>query len=147
MSPMDGLELTRKVRSATGVSNPFVPIVMTTANSEERHVIQARNAGVTEFLVKPLTVRSVYSRLCAIIERPRVFVNGGGYLGPDRRRRNDPSYSGAMRREADKVAAAREAAAEKAARAKAEKEAKAEAPVDPSAMSQEELADKLRDKD
>lgn len=168
MAPTDGLAFTRKVRSTPGVPDPFVPIVMMTAQSEERHIIQARDAGVTEFLVKPLTVLSVYSRLCSIIERPRGFVDTGVYFGPDRRRRADPAYRGPKRREADKVAAAqaetdaiarkktaRKAAAEAAASAKAEEaarikkeqEAKAEAPVDPSAMSQEELAEKLGDKD
>ena len=175
MAPMDGLEFTRKVRSARTVPNPYVPIIMMTTNFEKRHIIQARNAGVTEFMVKPLTVMSVYSRLHSIIERPRAFVNAGGYFGPDRRRRDDPSYRGPKRREADRIAAekarteaiakkeaARKAAAEAAARAKAaevaklkaeeaarikaENATKAEVPADPSAMSQEQLEKKLRDK-
>ena len=163
---MGGLSFTRKMRSAPGIPNPFVPIVVMTGHSEERHILQARDTGVTEFLVKPMTVRSVYSRLCSIVERPRDFVNASGDFGPDRRRRDDPSYHGPKRREADGIAVAKaeaEATARKNAAAKdavetgaaakveevgkieAENETKANDPVDPFVISQEELAKRLPD--
>ena len=109
MASMDGLEFTRKLRSADWVPNPFVAVIMTTAHSELHHVLRARDAGVTEFLAKPLTVRSVYSRLCAIIERPRDFVRSEPFKGPDRRRQNAPVRVDANRREGD---AGKEAKAE-----------------------------------
>src|SRR6185437_2858280 len=55
MSPMDGIEFTYKVRNAPDSPNPFVPVIMITGHAERSRVMQARDAGVTEFLAKPLT--------------------------------------------------------------------------------------------
>ena len=49
-------------------------------------VIEARDAGVNEFVVKLISVKSLYSRIDALIHRPRDFVKTGKYFGPDRRR-------------------------------------------------------------
>ena len=51
-----------------------------------RHLEEARDRGVTEFLCKPVTAKSILSRLDAVILRPRPFVFAPGYFGPDRRR-------------------------------------------------------------
>jgi len=64
-------------------------------------VVEARDAGVHEFLAKPLSAKGLYSRIRSIIERPRPFVRAGQYFGPDRRRRDNPSYMGGERRKAD----------------------------------------------
>jgi DNA-binding response OmpR family regulator len=64
-------------------------------------VLDAINAGVDEFLVKPVRAVDVANRVNAIIERRRPFVKSGGYFGPDRRRRDDPRYKGPMRRAGD----------------------------------------------
>jgi hypothetical protein len=61
----------------------------------------ARDAGVTEFLVKPITAHSLFSRIAEIIERPRAFVRCEGYFGPDRRRKNIENYAGPWRRHDD----------------------------------------------
>jgi two-component system chemotaxis response regulator CheY len=49
-------------------------------------VIEARDAGVNEFVVKPISVKSLYSRIDSLIHRLRDFVKTGKYFGPDRRR-------------------------------------------------------------
>jgi two-component system, chemotaxis family, chemotaxis protein CheY len=100
---IDGLEFTRVVRNSENIRHASVPIVMMTSQSMKSRVAQARDAGVTEFLTKPMSVKSVYSRICAIIERPRDFVIAHTYVGPDRRRRNDRDYGGSLRREADGI--------------------------------------------
>lgn len=87
MTPMDGMELTRRVRTDPDSPNPYVPIVMVTAHATPETVAKARECGVTEFLVKPISVQGVASRLVAVIEHPRPFVRQQGYFGPDRRRR------------------------------------------------------------
>jgi DNA-binding response OmpR family regulator len=74
---------------------------MVTAYSERRRVIDAINAGVDEFLVKPVRAVDVANRVNAIIERRRPFVQADGYFGPDRRRRDDPHYTGPLRRAGD----------------------------------------------
>lgn len=98
MEPVDGLALTRMLRQSERSPDPYIPVIMMTAYAERIRVLAARDAGVTEFLVKPLSAKSLYSRLRAVIEQPRDFVRVGQYFGPDRRRHRDNQYSGEERR-------------------------------------------------
>jgi DNA-binding response OmpR family regulator len=64
-------------------------------------VVDARDAGVTEFVAKPLTAKAVLERIQAVIYRPRPFVRTPNYFGPDRRRREDPGFNGPWLRSTD----------------------------------------------
>ena len=101
MKPMNGLDFSRAVRTAESSPNPFVPIIMITGHTEKHQVEAARDAGVTEFLVKPITAQSLFSRIAEIVERPSAFVRCEHYFGPDRRRRNIESYASPWRRHDD----------------------------------------------
>ena len=101
MEPLDGLDFTRLVRTGSDSPNPFVPIIMLTGHTEMNRVAEARDAGVNEFLAKPLSAKGLYARINSIIENPRPFVRAGMFFGPDRRRRDNPSYMGSERRKAD----------------------------------------------
>ena len=101
MEPVDGIAFTRAVRSAENSPNPYVPIIMVTGHTERHRVEAARDAGVTEFLAKPVTVHNLLLRVIEIVERPRSYVRCPGYFGPDRRRRTDSDYSGPWRRSDD----------------------------------------------
>ena len=96
MKPMNGSEFTRAVRKREGLPG-MVPIVMVSGHSERRYVEDARDAGVNEFLCKPVTIRDLETRLTNIFEHPRPFVRTRGYIGPDRRRRH-AGYTGPERR-------------------------------------------------
>ncbi len=110
MSPIDGVEFTKLVRNAADSPNPFLPIIMLTGHAERAKVMECRDAGVTEFVVKPVTARAVLDRLNNVIFKPRPFVRTAEYFGPDRRRRQDPTFSGPWRREGDsEIAAVRKA--------------------------------------
>jgi CheY-like chemotaxis protein len=103
---MDGLELARSIRQAAVtrdrmVPNPRVPIIMLTAMRSHREVELARRAGVNEFVIKPFTPASVLSRIQLVLTRPRDFIVSDRYVGPDRRRRVEISYSGPLRRAGD----------------------------------------------
>ena len=102
MNGLDGIDFVHLVRQSPDSPNPFAPIVMITGHSTARRVNEARDAGVNEFLTKPITARGVVHRLTLLIENPRPFVRAGGYFGPDRRRRDDPHYRGERRRAEDK---------------------------------------------
>jgi two-component system chemotaxis response regulator CheY len=98
MAGMNGVEFTEKVRNAPDSPNPFVPIIMISGYSSKECVNAARDAGVTEFLAKPVSSKGILSRLTAVIENPRPFVRTKTYFGPCRRRRIDPFYKGPERR-------------------------------------------------
>ena len=102
MEPMDGLQFTKKIRTDKRYKDPFVPIIMMTGFSSQLRVEAARDAGITEFLVKPFTADDLYKRVHQIIEKPRQFVEADDFFGPDRRRRVDDDYNGPGKRETDK---------------------------------------------
>lgn len=101
MQPLDGIEFTKLIRTSDDSPNIYVPIIMLTGHTELKRVTQARDAGVNEFLAKPVSAAKIYQRIKAILDNPRQFVRTPNYFGPDRRRRNDPMYSGPERRNQD----------------------------------------------
>lgn len=101
MFPLDGVEFTRLVRNSPDSANPYLPIIMMTGHSEKSRVQEARDAGVTEFVVKPITAKAILERMQAVIFRPRAFVKTDGYFGPDRRRQSPANYRGPLRRASD----------------------------------------------
>jgi two-component system, chemotaxis family, chemotaxis protein CheY len=101
MARADGIAFTRRVRTADDSPNRYVPIVMVTGHTDRQSVETARDAGVTEFLAKPVTASNLVARLAEIVERPRPFVRCESYFGPDRRRRKLKDYAGPWRRDND----------------------------------------------
>jgi len=101
MQPMDGIDFTRDVRQSPRSANPFVPVIMVTGHTERHKVEAARDAGVTEFIAKPVTAQSLFARIAEILERPRAFVRCESYFGPDRRRKAQEGYAGPWRRHGD----------------------------------------------
>jgi two-component system, chemotaxis family, chemotaxis protein CheY len=108
MQPLDGIDFVRLLRRSPDSPNPMCPVIMITGHSTMARVQEARNAGVNEFLAKPLTARGVVERISQVVENPRPYVRTGDYFGPDRRRRADANFHGPWRREGD--AALRKAA-------------------------------------
>ncbi len=98
MEGLTGIDVARMVRTSPQTPNPFVPIIMLTGYTQVDHVRQARDAGVNEFLAKPVSVKAVMSRLVSVIEHPRPYVRTKGYFGPCRRRRGKEEYRGPERR-------------------------------------------------
>jgi len=54
-----GLEVTRQIRA----QDPKVPIIMITTEAEKSRVIEAIQAGVTDYLVKPFTPDTLQEKL------------------------------------------------------------------------------------
>jgi CheY-like chemotaxis protein len=101
MKPVDGIEFTKMVRTGKDSPNPYVPIVMVTGHTERHRVEAARDAGITEFLAKPITAQNLFLRVAELVQRPRPFVRSETYFGPDRRRRKTADYPGPFRRRDD----------------------------------------------
>ena len=101
MQPLDGIDFVRLLRNSPDSPNQMAPVIMITGHSTFARVNAARDAGVNEFLAKPLTARGVIERLHQAVENPRQFVRSDDYFGPDRRRRNDVNFKGPFRRSTD----------------------------------------------
>jgi CheY-like chemotaxis protein len=102
MPIFNGIELTQMIRQPGANHNPFVPIIMLTAYTEKSRVLAARDAGVTEFLAKPISAKALYLRIHNCIVNPRPFIKTDTYFGPDRRRTTNVKYSGPERRKTNK---------------------------------------------
>ena len=74
MPILDGIEFTRLVRSGRDHGQQMVPIIMITGFTERSRVVAARDAGVTEMCVKPVTARDLWNRIAEVINAPRPFV-------------------------------------------------------------------------
>ena len=103
MPIFDGLELTQMIRQPGANANPYVSIIMLTGHSEKRRVVAARDAGITEFLAKPISAKALYQRIMTIVLNPRPFIKTRSYFGPDRRRNVNINYVGVERRKGGKA--------------------------------------------
>lgn len=103
MQPLDGIDFVRLLRNSPDSPNKMAPVIMITGHSTFARVKEARDAGVNEFLAKPLTARGVIERMHQVVENPRPFVRTDDYFGPDRRRRVDANFQGPFRRATDQA--------------------------------------------
>jgi DNA-binding response OmpR family regulator len=84
---LDGVDLIKSIRRNQANLDRFIPVVVISAFTDLEHVCQARDAGMTEFLAKPVTGANIYRRICSLVEHPRNFIETEIFFGPDRRRR------------------------------------------------------------
>ena len=104
MSPVDGIEFLRMARDINESPHPQVPVILLTWHTHEERVEEARDAGATDVLVKPVTAQTLLHHIRSIIDQPRGFVRSRRYAGPDRRRHEDDRYAGEERRQSIRLA-------------------------------------------
>ncbi|MBO6561539.1 MAG: response regulator [Nisaea sp.] len=105
MEPTDGFTFVSGLRQHGSPEVRSLPVVMLTSVSEEPQIVAARDAGVTEYLVKPVSADKLKKRLHAVFTRPRDFLATDSYVGPDRRRRQIEGPGIPARRLSDKLEA------------------------------------------
>jgi CheY-like chemotaxis protein len=86
---LDGREVMRIVRAPGIFPKPNLPIIMLTDRGLRSRVTTAIRLGVHEFLVKPISPKTLQQRLLGIILKPRPMVRAGKYYIPMPRRRVD----------------------------------------------------------
>lgn len=84
------IDLLHLLRNHPRSPAPELPVIMVTARADADTVATARDAGVDEFLVKPVEPDDLYAHIRNTLERRRKVVKEDGYRGPDRRRRHVP---------------------------------------------------------
>jgi two-component system, chemotaxis family, chemotaxis protein CheY len=102
MPGVSGVELTKAVRSGGLTTKANIPIILLSGNMDRATLVAARNAGVSEFVAKPVVVANLHARLEACMRRPRPFIVSTGYTGPCRRR-NPAAFPYTDRRSRKKV--------------------------------------------
>ena len=66
MEPMSGIEFLKEVR---GSDNPHkdVPFIMVTAESKTENVIMAKQAGVSNYIVKPFNAQTLKQKMATVL--------------------------------------------------------------------------------
>jgi two-component system chemotaxis response regulator CheY len=69
MEPVDGLTLLHKVRAGEGVRNAQIPIIFLTSDSERETVVQAIQAEVDGYMVKPVSPADLKAKITAVLSK------------------------------------------------------------------------------
>ena len=88
-----GIDFVKHIRALHDYEKCNVPIVMISGKASLEDVAIARDAGITEYIVKPFTIKAICAKLRSIIEAPRKFVIAPEFIGPDRRRKAAPALN------------------------------------------------------
>lgn len=99
--PMDAMGFVRTLRASQDQRTRRLPVIHITSGLTRQLVISGRDAGVDEFLNKPISPAALRQRLEMVVETPRPFIDSPIFLGPCRRRKNPADYYGARRRAGD----------------------------------------------
>lgn len=67
MPVMDGLDLLKTVREDPNLKE--IPVLMVTAQAEQKHVLEAIQAGATNYIVKPFTADTLKGKI------DKIFAN------------------------------------------------------------------------
>ena len=65
MEPMTGLELVREVRSDKKLK--ALPFIMVTAESKTENVVAAKEAGVSNYIVKPFNAETLKQKMVSVL--------------------------------------------------------------------------------
>ena len=65
MEPMTGLQLLREVRKSPRTKH--IPFIMITAESKTENVIAAKQAGVSNYIVKPFNAETLKAKLASVL--------------------------------------------------------------------------------
>jgi CheY-like chemotaxis protein len=86
MPMLSGAHVMRIVRSPGVFPKPNLPIIMLTAHAQRSRVNAALRLGINEFLVKPISPKTLQDRLLSVLVNPRPMVQIGSHYVPHPRR-------------------------------------------------------------
>jgi CheY-like chemotaxis protein len=113
-----GLNFMRQVRAGKMAVVADAPIIIMSEGLKPQTAFSACDVGFEHFLRKPFKADAVQKRVKAVIEKPRRFVVGKAYFGPDRRDKNSGvAYEDEERRGANGKSLAKTAPPRKAVKA------------------------------
>jgi two-component system chemotaxis response regulator CheY len=65
MTPMTGLELLKEVRADAKLKH--IPFIMVTAESKTDNVVAAKQAGVSNYIVKPFNAETLKTKMASVL--------------------------------------------------------------------------------
>ncbi len=101
---MMGTDLVTWIRRCETSQVRFVPIIVMTGYTQFNLVSDARDAGASLVVKKPVSAQMLWDRIVWAGRSNRAFIETADYVGPDRRFRSLGPPDGKGRRESDRVA-------------------------------------------
>lgn len=95
------LPFVRFLRTHRKAAASQIPVVMASAQARQADIREALDAGVDEFVAKPVTPGRLLAHILDAVDRRRPLVVAEGYVGPDRRGRAEDRGGGTL--EADRA--------------------------------------------
>jgi two-component system chemotaxis response regulator CheY len=69
MQPMPGLQFLQQVRRDVTYRHTHVPFILVTAEARPENVMEARNAGVDNYIVKPFNAETLESKISTALQK------------------------------------------------------------------------------
>lgn len=69
MEPMDGLTFLKEVRGNASYNHTDVTFIMVTAEAKPENVIEAKKAGIDNYVTKPFNATTLQSKIRAALQR------------------------------------------------------------------------------
>ena len=88
IGPIDLWEFAGRLRLDEKARNRRVPIIVMTQNPQLKLVELARDTGINDIIVRPLSVSAVKRRLQSAVLAPKPFIAADCFAGPDRRHKD-----------------------------------------------------------
>jgi DNA-binding response OmpR family regulator len=81
----DGMPFALAARRLPSLLNPMIPIFALFPEARKRDVETARDLGVHDVICRPVSPRTIATKLRAALAAPRPFIAAASFFGPDRR--------------------------------------------------------------
>jgi CheY-like chemotaxis protein len=84
--PLDPFAFLRALRRDLTTRDVTVPVVLVSAGADGSKIKAARDSGMNDVIVKPVSVGTIERKLRSLLHAPKPFVTAKEFVGPDRRR-------------------------------------------------------------
>ncbi len=81
----DGMPFAQAARRLPALINPMIPIFAIFPEARKRDVETARDLGVHDVVCRPVSPKTIATKLRAVLAAPRPFIAAPSFFGPDRR--------------------------------------------------------------
>ncbi len=97
LEPLSSIDFSKQLRQMKDNQNCMVPIIILTSSGSPEAIVSARDAGVDDYLTRPIVMKRLLNSFVSVLCMPRTFVRSKTYVGPCRRRKR-MAFNGPERR-------------------------------------------------
>jgi two-component system, chemotaxis family, chemotaxis protein CheY len=99
LEPLSATDFVKQLRSSQDIPDNAAPVIILTSAGSPEAIVAARDAGVDDYLTRPIVMRRLLNSFVSVLCMPRIYIKSQSYIGPCRRRKKAP-FNGTDRRSA-----------------------------------------------